>query len=82
MASDKKSEPIEHFLVPIHEKLDEKEAKKVLEEHKIEFEQLPQILVSDAAIKHLGPKIGDIIKITRKSVTADTAVFYRGVTDE
>jgi len=82
MASDKKSEPINHFLVPKHEKLDEKEAQKILKEHKIELEQLPKIFVTDPAIKHLEPKVGDIIKITRNSPTAEQSVFYRGVFDE
>ena len=41
--------------------------------------QLPKIIIADAAIQHLKPSIGDIIKIERKSPTRGTSVYYRVV---
>lgn len=82
MSDEKKSEPINHFLVPKHEKLSKDDAVKVLASYKIEFDHLPKMLISDAAIKHLDPKPGDVIKITRNSSTAGESVFYRGVINE
>ncbi|MBN2881272.1 DNA-directed RNA polymerase subunit H [Candidatus Woesearchaeota archaeon] len=81
MASDKKTEPINHFLVPKHEKLSKDESGKVLENLHIDFDMLPKIIKDDPAIKHLDAKQGDIIKITRNSQTSGEAVFYRGVTE-
>lgn len=79
---EKKAEPINHFLVPKHEKLTKEEIEKLYSEFKINFDLLPKIIISDAAIKSLDPKAGDVIRITRKSVTAGESVFYRGVINE
>jgi DNA-directed RNA polymerase subunit H len=82
MTDEKKSEPINHFLVPKHEKLNKEEAGKVLSSFKASFDQLPKILIDDPAIKSLNPKTGDIIRITRNSSTAGESIFYRGVVNE
>ncbi len=71
-----------HVLVPKHEKLSAEEAKKVLEQYHTTIKEMPKILTSDPALRGLGVKPGDIVKITRKSYTAGVSVFYRGVVDE
>ncbi len=69
-------------MVPEHHLLGEEEAQKVLSDHKITMDQLPKIHRSDAAIKVLeniyGPiDEGRIVKIVRKSETAESFVVYR-----
>ena len=71
-----------HVLVPKHERLSKKDAEKLLEQYNIAFHQLPQILVTDAALEGLEAQPGDVIKITRKSPTSGTSVYYRGVISE
>lgn len=68
-----------HVLVPKHTIVSEKEKKQVLEKFNVDFNQLPKILATDSAIKHLKPKHGDIIKVARRSRTAGESVYYRGV---
>ena len=68
-----------HSLVPKHSKLNDKEKKELLEKYNITQKELPRILKKDAGIKDLNIKVGDIVKIIRKSPTAGTAVFYRVV---
>ncbi len=68
-----------HSLVPEHTKLTEEEAKKVLNEFNITKDEIPKILLSDAAIEKLDPEYGDIIKIVRKSQTNTNTTFYRVV---
>lgn len=67
----------QHILVPHHEIMNEEEIKKLLAKYKIEKEQLPKILSSDACARVLGAKPGQIIKITRKSSTAGESITYR-----
>ena len=69
-----------HTLVPKHEKLSEKQKQDLLKEHKCKDSDLPRIRINDAAISEMSPKIGDVIKITRKS--EGSSVFYRVVVDE
>lgn len=69
----------DHMLVPKHIKLNEEEIKKVLEFYNISIKQLPRISSKDAVIKNLNIKLGDVIKIIRKSDTAGESVFYRVV---
>ncbi|MFH1072901.1 MAG: DNA-directed RNA polymerase subunit H [Nanoarchaeota archaeon] len=70
---------VSHNLIPEHVKLKDKEKKELFEELKISFADLPKILKRDPAIAHLEPKVGDVIRIMRKSPTAGEALFYRGV---
>jgi DNA-directed RNA polymerase subunit H len=79
----KKSTPIsQHTLVPTHEKISQKEVEELYAKHNIGFNELPKILISDAALAGLELKGGDIVKITRISPTAGISVFYRGVINE
>ncbi|MBW2971208.1 DNA-directed RNA polymerase subunit H [Candidatus Woesearchaeota archaeon] len=78
----KRSKALEHELVPKHELLSQADKEKLLEKYSVSVNQLPQISKNDAAISHLDVTAGDIIKITRKSSTAGSSVFFRVVTDE
>ena len=70
-----------HFLVPKHEVLSEKETEKVFKEFDITPDQLPKILITDPCVKHIGAKVGEIIKIERNSPTAGISIVYRRVVD-
>ncbi|MFQ5888086.1 MAG: DNA-directed RNA polymerase subunit H, partial [Candidatus Hydrothermarchaeales archaeon] len=73
---------LDHVLVPEHEILSDKEAEKLLEKHNISKGQLPKILITDPVIKKLKAKVGDVVKITRKSQTAGKTVVYKVVVKE
>lgn len=82
MVKEKKSESFsifDHELVPKHILLSKEEAEQLLKTHKIKPYQLPKIKDTDPAVKALGAKPGDIIKIIRKSPTAGVAEYYRYV---
>ena len=68
-----------HILIPRHIKLNEEEKKKLLEQYNISLAELPKIPKTDAAIASLNTKPGDVIKIIRKSQTANESIFYRVV---
>ena len=70
---------IQHELVPLHIKLTDDEKQKVLEEFNISEKQLPMIGEKDIMIKKLNAKVGDVIKIIRKSPTLGQSIFYRVV---
>ncbi len=67
----------DHILVPKHEVLSKEEAEELLKILGISKEQLPKIKATDPIVKEIGAKPGDIIKITRDSLTAGKSVFYR-----
>ncbi len=76
---------LRHVLVPEHHLLSQEEADAVLGEMGITRGQLPKIRKSDPGIKVLetihGPiDEGRVIKIVRKSETAQEFVVYRLVT--
>jgi DNA-directed RNA polymerase subunit H len=73
----KKLEIDKHELVPKHILLTEKEKEELLQKYGISLRQLPRISIEDPAIKNLNGKIGDVIKIFRKSPTAGESVYYR-----
>lgn len=68
-----------HELVPKHEILSQGEARELLEKYRVKPYQLPYIKNSDPAIRGIGAKPGDIVKITRRSLTAGRSVYYRYV---
>jgi len=68
-----------HSLIPKHEKLNEKEKKKLLEQYNVSLKELPKIPKTDSGIASLNTKPGDIIKIIRKSPTTNESFFYRVV---
>lgn len=69
----------DHFLIPKHEIVPKEKVNKVLEKFGADLDKLPQILKNDPAVEEIGAKKGDIIKITRNSRTAGTAIYYRVV---
>ena len=71
----------DHIYVPKHEIITKKEAEEVLEKHHCQPTSLPLIFVNDPAIVGLGPKPGDMIKVTRKSATAGESFYYRYVVE-
>ena len=71
----------EHALVPMHEILGEKEKEQILAQYKVQPYQMPQIKSTDPAVKAIGAKPGDILKIIRKSSTAGKHVAYRYVVE-
>lgn len=75
----KKLEVDKHQLVPKHILLTEREKEELLQKYGINLRQLPRISLEDAAIREMNPKIGDVVKIVRKSVTAGESEYYRVV---
>jgi DNA-directed RNA polymerase subunit H len=71
-----------HSLVPKHIILTEKDKKVLFERYSITIAELPKIFVTDPAIIALAPKLGDVVKIIKKSPTAGEAIYYRGVISE
>ncbi|MAE13275.1 DNA-directed RNA polymerase subunit H [Candidatus Woesearchaeota archaeon] len=73
---------ITHVLVPEHQKISDKEKEELLKKYGLTGQELPKINSKDPAISHLALKVGDIVKIKRKSPTAKVSTFYRVVIDE
>ena len=71
----------EHVLVPKHEITTAEERQKVLNEYRVQPYQLPRLRASDPAVKAIGAKPGDIVKIIRESQTAGKYVSYRYVVE-
>ncbi len=71
----------EHALVPFHEILTEKEKNQLLAQFKVQPFQMPQIKSADPAVKAIGAKPGDVLKITRKSSTAGEHITFRYVVE-
>ena len=74
-------EIFEHKLVPKHEILDDKEKTQVLAQYRIQPYQMPQIKATDPAVKAIGARPGDMLKIIRKSATAGEHIAYRYVVE-
>ena len=70
-----------HFLIPKHELLTREEADKVVASTNATPGQFPYILTTDAIVKEIGAKAGDFVKITRRSETAGSSVYYRYVVE-
>lgn len=71
----------DHESVPKHVLLSPEESEVVLKRYGIDAPQLPKIHVNDPAAKEIEAKVGDIIKVIRKSPTAKQSIFYRLVID-
>jgi len=70
-----------HTLVPKHEIVPPEEREKLLREYRVQPYQLPRLKASDPAVKAIGAKPGDIVKIIRDSPTAGRYVSYRHVVE-
>jgi len=71
-----------HVLVPNHTKISQKAKEALLKKYNVSVIDLPRINKLDPAIKGLGVKMGDVIKIKRNSPTAKTHIFFKVVTDD
>jgi len=67
-----------HTLQPKHSKLNEKETDEILKKLNISESQFPKIFSNDPALPE-NCKIGDIIKIERKSPDGKAVFYYRVV---
>jgi DNA-directed RNA polymerase subunit H len=72
---------LKHQMVPEHIVMSDEEVLALLARYHIELKQLPKILVTDAVCKEIGARKDDVIKIKRRSLTAEQAVSYRLVID-
>jgi DNA-directed RNA polymerase subunit H len=66
-----------HDLVPEHVICPEEELKSLLEKFNIKRRHLPKILASDPAVKAVGAKPGQVVKIFRSSDVAGQSIAYR-----
>jgi DNA-directed RNA polymerase subunit H (RpoH/RPB5) len=84
MAKNKKIPKITletHSLIPNHSVCSDKEKQQVLEQYNLTTNEMPKILASDAGIKNLKAKPGDMIKIERDDWNLGKNVFYRVIID-
>ncbi len=70
-----------HELVPRHEIMPKEEVEVLLVNLKLTVQNLPKILEADKVVESIGAKAGDVLKITRKSPTAGTSLYYRLVVE-
>ena len=70
-----------HFLIPKHELLTKEESQQVLERFHSSPRQFPYILVTDPIAKEIGAKLGDLVRISRRSETAGSSTYYRYVVE-
>lgn len=69
----------QHDLVPTHEIASPKEIEELSKTLFGELHKLPKIFSTDPAAQLLGAKPGEVLKITRQSVTAGEFIAYRYV---
>lgn len=69
-----------HVLQPKHSKIGQSEAKEILARYNISSSQLPRIKSTDKALPKEA-RIGDIIKIERKTAGGEKAFYYRLVVE-
>ncbi len=70
-----------HELIPLHDVLSEDEAKELLNKLNITKGQLPKVLLSDPVIKKMKANPGEVVRITRKSRTAGSSIYFRVVVE-
>ena len=68
---------LKHVMVPDHSVMNDEEVTNLLSFYKITNEQLPKVYHDDPAVKTIGAKVGDVIRITRTSHTAGRAESFR-----
>ena len=81
MTTTKKKTVEKHELIPVHEKVSDADKQQLFSETNTTFKDMPKIFRNDTAIVDMDVKVGDLLKVTRKSSTAKTTSFYRGVID-
>ena len=68
-----------HSLVPKHEIMSDTAVEKLLKQYKTTKEHLPKIKTTDPVAQGIDAKKGQILKITRNSMTAGKSIYYRVV---
>lgn len=68
---------IDNNLIPKHILLTDEEANNILNEYKINKDNLQRILSGDRIAKYYNVKAGQIVKIIRPSITAGEEIIYR-----
>ncbi len=68
-----------HFLVPKHTLCSEKEKQEILKKYSATENEMPKILITDAALIGMDIKIDDMIKIEREDPLMGKTYFYRVV---
>lgn len=66
-----------HELVPAHTIAEDNEVAMVLDYYGINRDQIPRIRRDDPAVKVLGAKPGQVVRIERNSDTAGNVYYYR-----
>ena len=67
-----------HGLVPPHRIMSKDEVKELMKKYGLKsLKQLPRILVTDPAAIAIGAVRGDVLEITRKSITGGESKYYR-----
>ena len=70
--------PLKHVLVPLHERLSEAEAKKIMDVYMVKQKiNMPIISRNDVIARWLGLRQGDIVRITRHNETSGIYYYYR-----
>jgi DNA-directed RNA polymerase subunit H (RpoH/RPB5) len=70
-------EIMNHELVPYHEIISDEEKSNLLKKYNLTLDQLPKIMDTDPVSRSIDAKPGQILKIIRKSHTAQEAVAFR-----
>ncbi len=70
-----------HELVPIHTIMSEGEVQELLDHYGITKSELPRVLKDDPAVRAIGAKVGQVVKIMRSSDTAGRVPYFRVVVD-
>ncbi|MFA5406383.1 MAG: DNA-directed RNA polymerase subunit H [Candidatus Nanoarchaeia archaeon] len=73
----------EHKLVPPHRIINDEEKQKLLIDFKVRLKNLPKISIKDPVVKTLkDAKVGDVVEIKRRSVTAGESMYYRVIIND
>jgi DNA-directed RNA polymerase I, II, and III subunit RPABC1 len=70
---------VSHHFVPDHHVLNKEEHDAFFEAYKIKKINIPKIKVSDPIARYYKMQVGDIVKITRTSITTGHSIMYRCV---
>ena len=81
MSEEVRFNVLNHVNVPLHEVLADEEVAALLKRYNIVREQLPKIRIVDPAARVVGAQAGQVLRVTRRSPTAGTAIAYRLVVE-
>ncbi len=71
-----------HNLVPIHEIAAIEETEALQKKYGIALYQLPKISQNDPVVRTLGAHVGDVLRVTRESLTTRNPLVYRIVSED